>query len=123
MEQGRRATGRDLPGGTERAPATTCRTPAVNRRLAATSGSATRVSEERDGGPAFPRSAHEGRELGNLHREQEGMSLRAYIATEAMAALIVANSRRDGPHMDADEITYASVGYAEGLLKQLKESA
>ena len=52
--------------------------------------------------------------------DENGMSVRTYIATEAMAALIVANSRRDGPAMDADAITDAAVLYADGLIEALK---
>ena len=49
------------------------------------------------------------------------MSMRAYIATEAMAALIVANSHRRRPGtMDADSITDAAVLYADGLIEALK---
>ena len=45
------------------------------------------MSEHNDGGPAFPRT-----DFGKV--PENGMSVRTYIATEAMAALIVANSRR-----------------------------
>ena len=73
------------------------------------------MSKQNDGGPAFPSYA--------MKPEQSpyGMSLLAYIATEAMAALIVANSRRDGPAMDADSITDAAVLYADGLIEALNE--
>ena len=73
------------------------------------------MSKQNDGGPAFPAMA------GSESVRRAGMSVRAYIATEAMAALIVANSRCHGPALDADAITGAAVEYADGLIEALNE--
>ena len=79
------------------------------------------MSKQNDGGPAFPRPTSETPGMQYRAGEQDGMSLRAFIATEAMSALIIANSRRDGPDMDADEITAEAVAYADGLMEELEK--
>ena len=73
------------------------------------------MSEHNDGGPAFPRPAR----AVVVEQGEQGMTVRAYISTEAMAALIVANSRCHGPALDADAITDAAVEYADGLIEAL----
>lgn len=58
-----------------------------------------------DGGPAFPRAAAVSPNSEYVNREQDGMSLRDYMATHILAA-IVANSQYTWNAKEHAEIAY-----------------
>lgn len=79
------------------------------------------MSKPNDGGPAFPLTDLRGvTELGY----SDGMSLRAYIATQAMAALIISNPQV--PH-DYDSacvrkaFSESALVFADGLIEELNK--
>ena len=66
-----------------------------------------------DGGPAFPGSIHyPGDQPRTLYTH--GMSLRAYVATEAMGALV------RHPGLDPKKLARCAAEYADALIAELE---
>jgi len=82
------------------------------------------MSEIRDGGPAYPSSVAVG-SCGDVYQGQYfGMSLRAYIATAALAGLLANPEEILAAPIEVIQAALArvSVGYADALIAELNKS-
>ena len=73
------------------------------------------MSNQNDGGPAFPRIA-------NLSVEgMDGMSLRDYYAGQALIGLVLANEHQDKPlGWGADTVAIAATEYADAMIRNAR---
>ena len=80
--------------------------------------------EQQDGGPAFPYSAlvpDEHRQLvGTMYADNQGMSLRAYIATAALQG-ILACFKEIGGYESAKGRAEQAVKHADALIAELSK--
>lgn len=79
-----------------------------------------------DGGPAFPvlcaeASSHiERGGCDGFHPIQDGMSLRAYLASDALKAILTHHGMKDHRSMKMD--VHTAIMYADEMIRQLREA-
>jgi len=74
----------------------------------------------KDGGPAFPRAAGPEPRVNAYHEYQDGMTLRAWLAGQALNGLIAAHSGPDCPLPKPLDMSQAAIVYADLLLELLE---
>jgi hypothetical protein len=74
------------------------------------------------GGPAFPRPYFENANGTEWSPSQDGMTLRAYIATKAMAGLLAGNAVYNGRSDDRAALARDAVAHADALIAELEKN-
>ena len=82
------------------------------------------MAKQNDGGPAFPRPYSEDKFNEEQLPSQQGMSLRAYLAGQALAGLLPARDSEGRTPVSAQDVEWSAklaVRYADALLAALQK--